>query len=128
MAALSARQFIVYEASTGAADPTRAQLSARAQVAGIRLEPRLEVEAVETALRLAAEGVADTYVPEVLVETIDPRLLVARFDPPLVDTFVLVTRTGARHSTWSSASSALGDDHGVWTCSVVGRVSHADGM
>lgn len=98
IADLCGRPFILYEASAGSADPTRSQLAARAQAAGLRLQPRLEVEAAETALRLAADGVADTYVPQVLVDTIDDHLRITSFDPPLIDTFALVTRTGARLS------------------------------
>lgn len=95
---LTRRPFIVYEASSGTGDPTRRQLAERAQAAGIRIEPRLEVESAETALELAADGFGDTYVPAVLAPTIDARLHLASFDPPLVDTFALVTRAGARLS------------------------------
>lgn len=92
------RPFIVYEASSGVGDPTRRQLAERAQAAGMRIEPRIEVESAETALELAADGFGDTYVPQVLVDTIDRRLGLASFDPPLVDTFALVARAGARLS------------------------------
>ena len=98
VADLGVRPFIVYEASAGTADPTRRQLAERIQAAGVRFEPRVEVEAAETALQLAAEGIGDTYVPRVLVDSLDPRLLIVPFEPPLVDTFAVVTRTGARLS------------------------------
>lgn len=90
------RPFILYEASTHGQDPTRLQLEARAQAAGLRLLAQVEVESVETALDLAARGVADTYVAQILVGSLDPRLHAIGFEPPLTDTFALVTRAGAR--------------------------------
>jgi DNA-binding transcriptional LysR family regulator len=95
---LAERPLILYEASAGAADPTRLQLAARAQAAGIQLRPRVEVESADTALELAAEGVGDTYAPQILLPTLDPRLSAVSFEPQLADTFALVTRSGARLS------------------------------
>lgn len=92
------RAFILYEASSGNADPTRTQLSTRAQTAGLRIDPRIEVDAAETALALAARGLGDTYAPSVLVSSLDSRLSAVPFDPPLHDTFALITRSGARLS------------------------------
>ena len=43
-------------------------------------------------------GLGDTYAPQILRRSIDPRLTTVGFDPPLVDTFALITRTGARVS------------------------------
>lgn len=90
------RPFIMYEASSHGQDPTRVQLEARAQAAGLRIQPHIDVEAVETALDLAARGIADTYVAQVLVGSLDPRLHAASFAPPLIDTFALITRAGSR--------------------------------
>lgn len=92
------RPFIVYEASAGVADPTRLQLAARAQAAGVQLRPRIEVESADAALELAAAGLGDTYAPQILRATLDRRLTAAGFDPPLVDTFALVVRAGSRLS------------------------------
>ena len=95
---MAERQLILYEASAGVADPTRYQLAARAQAAGVQLRPRIEVESADTALELAADGVGDTYAPQILLPALDPRLTSVRFDPPLVDTFALVVRAGSRLS------------------------------
>ena len=96
--ALADRDLILYEAYFGVKDPSRQQLWARAQAAGFQLSPRVEVEFAETALELAAAGVGDTYAPGVLISTLDPRLHSCQFSPPLVDSFALITRTGARLS------------------------------
>jgi DNA-binding transcriptional LysR family regulator len=92
------RPLILYEASAGVADPTRFQLAARAQAAGVHLRPRVEVESADTALELAADGVGDTYAPQILRPALDPRLSTVGFDPPLVDTFALIVRSGSRLS------------------------------
>lgn len=89
---------IAYEASAGTADPTRFQLAARAQAAGIQLRPRIEVESADTALELAALGLGDTYAPQILRARLDRRLSAVGFDPPLVDSFALISRAGARLS------------------------------
>lgn len=96
--ALAERSLILYEASAGVADPTRLQLASRAQAAGVQLRARVEVESADTALELAADGIGDTYAPQILLPTLDPRLSAIGFDPPLVDAFALVTRAGSRLS------------------------------
>lgn len=95
---LATRPLILYESGAGTADPTRRQLAERAQAAGVALQPRIEVEAADTALELAAAGLGDTYAPQVLLPAIAGRLHAVAFDPPLVDTFALVTRAGSRVS------------------------------
>ena len=96
--AMAERPLILYEASAGVSDPTRFQLAARAQAAGIQLRPRVEVESVESALDLAASGVGDTYVPQVLRPSLPPGLATIGFDPPLVDHFAVIVRSGSRLS------------------------------
>jgi DNA-binding transcriptional LysR family regulator len=98
MEALAERPLILYEATAGVADPTRFQIAARAQAAGVRLRPRIEVESADTALELAAEGLGDTYAPQILRHTLDTRLTMTTFDPPLVDNFAIIVRAGARLS------------------------------
>jgi DNA-binding transcriptional LysR family regulator len=98
IATLAERPFILYESSAGIADPTRLQLAARAQAAGVHLEPRIEVESADTALELAALAVGDTYAPQILLGSLDPRLTAVSFEPPLVDAFALISRAGARLS------------------------------
>lgn len=98
IATAAQRPLILYEASFGTADPTRAQLAARAQASGVHLRPRIEVESSDTALELAAAGLGDTYAPQILRSTLDRRLSTVGFDPPLIDTFALIVRAGARLS------------------------------
>ena len=74
------------------------QLAARAQAAGLPLQPRIEVESADTALDLAADGLGDTYAPQILRRSLDPRLTTVGFDPPLADTFALIVRSGSRLS------------------------------
>jgi DNA-binding transcriptional LysR family regulator len=98
IATVAERPFILYESSAGVADPTRMQLSARAQAAGVQLRPRIEVESADTALELATAGLGDTYAPQILRAGLDPRLATVSFDPPLADTFALIVRAGSRLS------------------------------
>src|ERR1700733_12094880 len=49
VAAIAGSPLILYDVTHGFNDPTRRQLAARAQEAGVVLEPRIEVEHVETA-------------------------------------------------------------------------------
>lgn len=95
---LAKRPFVLYESSAGIADPTRMQLAARAQAAGLPIVPRIEVESADTALELAADGLGDTYAPQILRGSLDRRLTTVSFDPPLADTFALVVRAGSRLS------------------------------
>jgi DNA-binding transcriptional LysR family regulator len=96
--ALAERPLILYESSAGVGDPTRFQLAARAQAAGVELRPRLEVESADIALELAAQGLGDTYAPQILRPSLDRRLGSIGFDPPLVDHFALIVRSGSRLS------------------------------
>jgi DNA-binding transcriptional LysR family regulator len=95
---LAVRPLILYESSAGVADPTRMQLAARAQAAGVHLQPRIEVESADTALELAADGLGDTYAPQILRGSLDRRLSTVGFDPPLADTFARIVRAGSRLS------------------------------
>src|SRR5438309_2357395 len=51
---LAEAPLILYDARWGDEDPTRRQLAGRAQRAGVRLEPRIEVEDWDVALDLVA--------------------------------------------------------------------------
>src|SRR4051794_8686530 len=57
---LAAAPLILYDARWAEQDPTRVQLRERAQRAGVRLEPVIEVEYMTAALDLAARGLGDT--------------------------------------------------------------------
>ena len=58
---------ILYDARWGADDPTRRQLRERAQRAGVKIEPEIEVEYMTAALDLAARGLGDTIADRAIV-------------------------------------------------------------
>ncbi len=60
---LVATPLVFYDAESGDKDPIRRQLAERAQALGVRLQPKVEVELKEIALRLVAAGLGDTYLP-----------------------------------------------------------------
>src|SRR5919107_4223485 len=97
---IAAAPMILYDARWGAVDPMRRQLNERAQRAGVRIEPQIEVEYITAALDLAARRLGDTVsAPSVLVTRgYERRLASVSLDPPLYDTFAFVTRTNARLS------------------------------
>ena len=94
--ALCAAPMILYDASFGWNDPMRRQLQERAQRAGTRLEPAVEVESLEAALDLAVRGIGDTLAQSgMLSSALARRLHDAPFDPPLYDTFAFIQRRDA---------------------------------
>ncbi|MEU0462912.1 LysR family transcriptional regulator [Amycolatopsis sp. NPDC006131] len=105
---MARRRLVLYDAHVGQADPDRLQLTERAQVAGVRIEPFIEVEQAQAALHLVARGLGDTFlsraVAERLVRTEGLRLHTTTFDPPLHNTFALVRR---EHSRLSPATDEL---------------------
>src|SRR5215210_7182033 len=98
--ALAAAPLILYDARWGAVDPMRRQLAERAQRAGLRIEPQIEVEYLIAALDLAARGLGDTLCgPHVLVTRgYKARLRSVSLDPPMYETFAFVTRRNAQLS------------------------------
>jgi DNA-binding transcriptional LysR family regulator len=97
---LAATPLVFYDAASADEDPIRRQLAERAQALGVRLQPRVEVELKDVALRLVAAGVGDTYLPSAYTRApyYPPGLSTASFSPPLYDTFAIITRAGARLS------------------------------
>lgn len=97
---------ILYDAHYGWNDPTRRQLADRAQAAGVRVEPLIEVENVESALALVARGVGDTIVSRAVTEhaSFPAGLHTVPFDEPLYDTIALAKR---RHTTLSPGTAEL---------------------
>lgn len=100
IADVAARPIVFFDVGVGDSDPTRRQLLARAQEAGVVLSPRVEVETLVMALRLVAEGLGDTYLPRahVMGWHFPPGLSTVPFDPPLFDTLALVSRSGVPSS------------------------------
>ncbi len=97
---LAATPLVFYDAEAADDDPIRRQLAERAQALGVRLQPKVEVELKDIALRLVAEGIGDTYLPSAYTQApyYPAGLTTASFRPALYDTFAVVTRPGARLS------------------------------
>jgi DNA-binding transcriptional LysR family regulator len=97
---LAATPLVFYDAESGDNDPIRRQLAERAQALGVRLQPKVEVELKDIALRLVAAGIGDTYLPSAYTHApyYPYGLSTAPFSPALYDTFAVVTRPGARIS------------------------------
>ncbi|HWM09171.1 MAG TPA: LysR family transcriptional regulator [Solirubrobacteraceae bacterium] len=110
---LAAAPLVFYDAESADDDPIRRQLAERAQALGLRLQPKVEVELKDVALRLVAAGIGDTYLPSAYTHApyYSASLTTASFRPPLYDTFAVVTRPGARLS--AGVRELLGDveDH-----------------
>lgn len=87
---------ILFDTHFGNLDPTRRQVDQRAQLAGVDLRAAIEVERVDSALRLVARGLGDTFVARAVTDSpaFPAGLAVCPFDPPLYDTFALVARRG----------------------------------
>jgi DNA-binding transcriptional LysR family regulator len=97
---LAATPLVFYDAESADEDPIRRQLAERAQARGVRLQPKVEVELKDIALRLVAAGIGDTYLPSAYTHApyYPAGLTTAPFAPALYDTFAIITRPGARLS------------------------------
>jgi DNA-binding transcriptional LysR family regulator len=111
IADIAAAPLILYDARWRTVDPMRRQLAERAQRAGLRIEPQIEVEYLTAALDLAARGLGDTLCgPHVLVTRgFKARLRSIALDPPMYDTFAFVTRRNAHLSPATRAFMALAE-------------------
>jgi DNA-binding transcriptional LysR family regulator len=108
---LAEAPLILYDARWGPVDPMRRLLAERAQKAGVRIEPQIEVEYLTAALDLAARRLGDTIAdPGVLVTRGYARQLSSvSFDPPLYDTFAFITRRNAHLSPATRAFMELAE-------------------
>lgn len=108
---LAETELVLYDARFGWSDPTRRQLLDRAQRAGVKLEPDIEVEYVAAALDIAARGLADTIGTQTMTlgRGFTRRLHSVPFDPPLYDTFAFITRRDAHVSPATRAFMAIAD-------------------
>jgi DNA-binding transcriptional LysR family regulator len=99
---LATAPLILSDASWGTDDPTRRQLAELAQLAGVTIEPQIDVEDVEAALDLAARGLGDAIVARgmllALGRRVPRRLGWVPFDEPIYDQFAFIARRGARLS------------------------------
>jgi DNA-binding transcriptional LysR family regulator len=91
---------ILFDARFGADDPMRRQLRERAQQAGVKVEPQIEVEYVTAALELCARGLGDTVTSPQMIRArgLARKLGGVPFDPPLYDAFAFITRRNAHLS------------------------------
>src|SRR4051812_10972684 len=97
---LAGAPLILFDARFGADDPMRRQLRERAQQAGVKIEPQIEVEYVTAALELCARGLGDTVTSQQMIRArgLARKLAGVRFEPPLYDTFAFITRRNAHLS------------------------------
>jgi DNA-binding transcriptional LysR family regulator len=83
-------------------DTTRTRLTAVMQAAGVTLRPRVEVEDAETALEIAASGLADTIILRGMLlrlgDRLPPTLGWASLRPTMYETFAIVHRPPAELS------------------------------
>ena len=105
---LATSPMIVYDTHLGL-DPTRRQLTQRAEATGFPMRIIMELENAESALSLVSRGVGDTYIFEAMLKSpLKPaNLLTAPFDPPLYDIIAIVTREGAILSPATKEMAAL---------------------
>jgi DNA-binding transcriptional LysR family regulator len=108
---LAAAPLILFDARFGADDPMRRQLRERAQQAGVKLEPQIEVEYVTAALELCARGLGDTVTSQQMIRArgLARKLAGVRFEPPLYDTFAFITRRNAHLSPATREFMRLAD-------------------
>jgi LysR family transcriptional regulator, cyn operon transcriptional activator len=110
---LAETMLVLAEARWGDADPTRRQLSERAQRAGVTIRPRIEVQHANAALELAARGVGDTLVTRALLDALryGDRLAAVSLDPPLHEAFAFIRRRNSRPSPATRALMTLAEQH-----------------
>src|SRR3712207_2695069 len=97
---------ILPAARYGSLDPTRRQLAERAQRAGVRVEPAIEVEELAGALELVARGLGDTVAGEGSLQGrhVPRGLGSVPFADPFDNVFAFISRTD---SPLSPATVAL---------------------
>jgi DNA-binding transcriptional LysR family regulator len=99
---LAGLPLVLYDASFGGQDPQRRQLAELAQRIGTTIDPEIDVEDVEAAIDLAAQGLGHTVVSRGVLLSLGRRLPRrlgwCPFDEPIFDTFAFVSRRGARLS------------------------------
>lgn len=122
LARLFEAPLILYDASHGFDDPTRRQLAARAQEAGVVIEAPIEVEHVETALQMVSRGFGDTIAARAVTRGahLPSHVGSVGFAEPFHDYFALITRRGAQLSPGTRAFIDLVDG---WTRTLAAQLS-----
>ncbi|MGO3358009.1 MAG: LysR family transcriptional regulator [Bifidobacterium crudilactis] len=117
---------ILYDAHHGWNDPTRHQLAQLAQLHGVTLEPKMEVESVDAAVSLVASGLGDTIVPKAVAEsdTFPAEVYTTRLEEPIYDTFALVQRTNWELSPMASHLAELAVDMLTSNDAGLGEILH----
>jgi DNA-binding transcriptional LysR family regulator len=110
-AELARAVLVLSEASWGNTDSTRRQLLRAVQAVGGTLEPKVDVEDIETALEVAATGVADTITARGLLDRMGDRLPKGlswtSLRPRMYDEFAIVHRRGTMLSPGARAIAEL---------------------
>ena len=103
---------VLYDAHYGWKDPTRRQLADRAQLAGLRLEPIIEIEHVESALKLVASRVGDSIASGAVIDSsaFPPGLHTAPFAEPLFDVIALAQHRARPLSNATREFARLAED------------------
>ncbi|CDP88512.1 MULTISPECIES: LysR family transcriptional regulator [Mycolicibacterium] len=106
------RKLVLYDAHYGWKDPTRRQLAERAQLAGLRLEPMIEIEHVEAALKLVADNVGDTIASGAVIGAggFPAGLHIASFAEPLYDVIALAQHRARPLSNATREFARLAED------------------
>ena len=116
---------VLPDASYGAQDPTRRQLSELAQREGLTIEPVIDVEDIESALDLVALGHGDTFVSHGLLWNLGDRLPEnvgwAPFAEPLYDTFAFAWRRGAQLSPAAREFLGLAEERLLARSEILGK-------
>ncbi len=110
---LGERPLVLPEAGWPDTDPTRRQLSARAQRLGHPLVPDIEVETIAAALSVAASGAAGAIASVPVAEALGYTKLLAHasLEPPLIETFAVITRRATSLSPAAQAMIELVNQH-----------------
>ncbi len=110
--AFAAAPLILYDSRWGAEDPTRRVLLERAQRAGVRIEPVIEVEQMRSAIELAARGLGDTVIAQrsaLRRGAMPASLRAVGFAEPLFETLAFITRRGVPRSPAARELMALAE-------------------
>ncbi len=101
-AVIAAARLVLSEVTWGDKDFTRQQLKRTVQAANLSLQPHAEVENVETAIEIAAQGYADTIAARGVVRRVAPKmdnkLFAVELEPRLYEEFAIVYRTNTHLS------------------------------
>jgi DNA-binding transcriptional LysR family regulator len=94
---LAQTPLVLFDSRYGSDDPARRQIAERAQRAGLRVAPVIEVEDYDIAMRIAATGIADTIVEQRWARApgFPTALRTVSLAERMYDVFAFVTRRGA---------------------------------